>query len=402
MTATFHSVNFDCEVPLSFDTLFYVESIENKQLNQLMQELSADVQNHSRRLKTTPHPFPLHLRYVSQKEVRAGNLASQLHELGFSEDEVPEYVSLLQTGLSTETGGGLALRLAPRYDDCGPIWDETTLLTANLLQCDTPDAIRHTVQEFANEAARKNFLHLTGMTYQQYLNEKRSTNSHSSSLPQGYLGFLRVKPDLNKIDRELDQHARELIELASRKFPDKDISILLKRSNTLLENSKKIQQLCKLEISYNGDISFRDPDGTKRKCDFGRGAVGRVLYILFLRQLERFCKGTSQSPGIDRNHLNRYQNEMMAIYETISERTTRYKTKDEMKKTIEKLWRKPSNEISHINIFFDDTFDREMLGGKHYSIENMPESPDEELYAIGLDKDDFDLGAYSVDRLRIP
>ena len=402
MTATFHTINFDCEVPLSFDTLFYVESIENKQLNQLIQELSADVQNHSRRLKTTPHPFPLHLRYVSQKEVRAGNLASQLQELGYPEDEVPEYVGLLQTGLSTEKGGCLSLKLAPRYDDCGPIWDDTTLLTTDLLQCDTPDAVWHTLQEFANEAARKNFLHLTGMKYQQYLNEKRDSDSYSYSLPQGYLGFLRVKPDLNKIDRELDQHARELIELASKSFPGRDISILLKRSSTLMENSKKIRQLCKMEVSYNGDISFRDPDGIKRKCDFGRGAVGRMLYILFLRQLERFCKGTSQSPGIDRNHLNRYQNEMMAIYEIISERTMRYKTKDEMKKTIEKLWRKPSNEISHINIFFDDTFDREMLGGKHYSIENMPESPDEELYAIGLDKDDFDLGFYSVDTLRIP
>ena len=367
-----------------------------------MQELSADVQNQSRRLKTTPHPFPLHLRYVFQKEVRAGNLASQLQELGYPEDEVPEYVSLLQTGLSTEKGGCLSLKLAPRYDDCGPIWDDTTLLSTDQLQCDTPDAVWHTLQEFANEAARKNFLHLTGMKYQQYLNEKRDSDSYSYSLPQGYLGFLRVKPDLNKIDRELDQHARELIELASQKFPDRDISILLKRSSTLMENSKKIRQLCKMEVSYNGDISFRDPDGIKRKCDFGRGAVGRMLYILFLRQLERFCKGTSQSPGIDRNHLNRYQNEMMAIYEIISERTMRYKTKDEMKKTIEKLWRKPSNEISHINIFFDDTFDREMLGGKHYSIENMPESPDEELYAIGLDKDDFDLGFYSVDTLRIP
>lgn len=402
MTTTFHTTNFDCEVPLSFDTLFYVESIENKQLNQLIQELSADVPNQSRRLKTTPHPFPLHLRYVSQKEVRAGNLASQLQELGYPEDEVPEYVSLLQTGLSTEKGGYLSLKLAPRYDDCGPIWDDTTLLTTDLLQCDTPDAVWHTLQEFANEAARKNFLHLTGMKYQQYLNEKRDSDSYSYSLPQGYLGFLRVKPDLNKIDRELDQHARELIELASKSFPGRDISILLKRSSTLMENSKKIRQLCKMEVPYNGDISFRDPDGIKRKCDFGRGAVGRMLYILFLRQLERFCKGTSQSPGIDRNHLNRYQNEMMAIYEIISERTMRYKTKDEMKKTIEKLWRKPSNEISHINIFFDDTFDREMLGGKHYSIENMPESPDEELYAIGLDKDDFDLGFYSVDTLRIP
>ena len=112
MTATFHTTNFDCEVPLSFDTLFYVESIENKQLNQLIQELSADVQNQSRRLKTTPHPFPLHLRYVSQKEVRAGNLASQLQELGYPEDEVPEYVSLLQTGLSTEKGGYLAMMIA--------------------------------------------------------------------------------------------------------------------------------------------------------------------------------------------------------------------------------------------------------------------------------------------------
>ena len=128
----------------------------------------------------------------------------------------------------------------------------------------------------------------------------------------------------------------------------------------------------------------------------------RVLYILFLRQLERFSKGTSQSPCIDRNHLNRYQDEMVAIYKEISDRTTRFKTNDDLNKTIEKLWRKPSNEISHINIFFDETFDREMLGGKHYTIEKMPESPDDDLYAIGLDKDDFDLGFYSVDTLRIP
>lgn len=400
MAATFHTVNFDCEIPLSFDTLFYVESIDNKQLNRLMLDLSADVQNLSRSLKTTPQPFSLHLRYVTQKEVSASHLASQLQELGYPEDEVTEYVKLLQEGLAAETGGSLALRLAPRYGNYGPMWDEATLLTTPLLQCDTPDAIWNTMQEFANKAARENFLHLTGMTYHEYLSEKNDSHSYSYSLPQGCMGFLRVKPDLNKIDRELDQHARELLDIVSEKFPNKDISILLQRSSALLENAKKIQKICKLTVTDDGLITFRDPDGAKRKCDFGRGIIGRVLYILFLRQIERFHLSLDKSPGISRNHLNKYHKEMVEIYKKISNKTYRYKTDGELDSSIEKLWRKPSNEISHINTFFDETFDIEMLEGKHYTIEKMDELPDDdEMYAIRLDKNDFDLGAYSINRL---
>lgn len=86
------------------------------------------------------------------------------------------------------------------------------------------------------------------------------------------------------------------------------------------------------------------------------------------------------------------------IYKIITERTCRDKTEGELKDTIERLWRNPTNTISHINAFFEDIFDVEALGSKHYTIEKVSE--DDDLWSIGLDINDFDMGAYSIGKLK--
>ena len=73
-----------------------------------------------------------------------------------------------------------------------------------------------------------------------------------------------------------------------------------------------------------------------------------------------------------------------------------------MRASIENLWRNPSNELSHINTFFDKTFDNEALNGKYYTIKEVgTDERGDDLYAVGLDTKDFDLGCFSISKLKV-
>lgn len=205
-----------------------------------------------------------------------------------------------------------------------------------------------------------------------------------------------------EVERGNDPHvvndrAQELMELIIQKYPYGDALKLIDRMKTLSESEGKIKQVCKLSVSDSGIISFIRPDGKKIKCDFEkRGRIARVLYILFLRQIERSGANPGAPTHICRNQLNKFTEEMMAIYSKMCDDRKR----DEMSVSIEQLWRKPSNELSHINTFFDKTFDNEALNGKYYSIEVVgADKRGDDLYAVGLGPEDFDLGCFSISKL---
>ena len=210
--------------------------------------------------------------------------------------------------------------------------------------------------------------------------------------------------DVEKMVREMEEgedprivnnRAHDLLELILKKYPYNDAIKLIKRMETLSENDGKISQLCKLSVDVKGWISFISPDGKKIRCDFERGRLGRALYVLYLRQIERSANDSNTPPFICRNRLVKYKDELLAIYSKMCDN----RNMEEMRASIEKLWRNPTNEISQINGFFDRTFDNEALNGKYYSIEQIDETDDEKPEAIGLTIDDFDLGCYSIRNL---
>lgn len=195
--------------------------------------------------------------------------------------------------------------------------------------------------------------------------------------------------------RVVNDRAHDLLELILKKYPYNDAIKLIKRMETLSDNDGKISQLCKLSVDVKGWISFISPDGKKIRCDFERGRLGRALYVLYLRQIERSANDSNTPPFICRNRLVKYKDELLAIYSKMCDN----RNMEEMRASIEKLWRNPTNEISQINVFFDRTFDNEALNGKYYSIEQIDETDDEKPEAIGLTIDDFDLGCYSIRNL---
>ena len=209
---------------------------------------------------------------------------------------------------------------------------------------------------------------------------------------------------VNEVMKGYDPHvvndrAHELMELIIQKYPYGDAIKLIERMKTLSENEEKIKQVCKLSVSDRGVISFIRPDGKKIKCNFEkRGRIARVLYILFLRQIERSAVNPDLPAHICRNQLNKFNEEMMTIYK----KTCNSRREDDMRASIENLWRNPSNELSHINTFFDKTFDNEALNGKYYTIKEVgTDERGDDLYAVGLDTKDFDLGCFSISKLKV-
>ena len=197
--------------------------------------------------------------------------------------------------------------------------------------------------------------------------------------------------------RVVNDRAHDLLELILKKYPYNDAVKLIKRMEVLSNNEGKIKQVCKLHVDDKGKIFFISPDGKKIRCDFERGRLGRALYVLYLRQIERSAHDQNTPPYICRNRLVRYKDELLAIYSKMCDGENR--NLSQMRTSIEKLWRKPTNEINHINVFFDRTFDNEALNGKYYSIEQIDETDDEKPEAIGLANDDFGLGCYSIHNL---
>jgi len=149
------------------------------------------------------------------------------------------------------------------------------------------------------------------------------------------------------------------------------------------------------DIQYANLKDTKPFDGVFEVTD-ETGHTRRVLYILYLRQIERSANDPDTPPYICRNRLNQYKDEMLAIYSKMCDN----RTVDERRVSIERLWRNPSNDIWHINNFFDTTFDNEALDGNHYSIESVDENDAEKPETIGLDIDNFDLDSYSIQNLR--
>lgn len=191
----------------------------------------------------------------------------------------------------------------------------------------------------------------------------------------------------------LDQHTGGDAKLAAE---------LLGLEKQRRENLDKLKTPCKLLIR-DDKIGIELPDKQFKKITFGRGNVAKMLYVFCLRQIERAEADRKASPCLSRVEMGEHKEELSRIYQNISGKSCNVMDVD--------LWLSSNttsddfaNAIASIRKTFDNLFDVLTLKfkcGKCYSIEIMENNrKNGPRYGIGLDTEDFDLGWYSVNKMR--
>ena len=413
MCAKTYSPDFECNVlaldiekviPLCFNTIYYVECPNNEELNLFVQQRFAEDLN-----ATLPHDLrkiPYRFRYITQKELQPDNFRKHLAELG-ADDNGPATdatIDFLRECLYADTGGYLVARqltkISDKDDENDKIGVEEHLITFPLLDADDKE---EGVKRLLRAVAIADFKILSGVAYHRYYSDKYERRAHQSShSPETMtIGLIVVPLDIPEIDAEIDRKAKLLDKEVNHLLPnDDDEAILIaQRFLDLRKNKRKINKLCALSVDDRGKIYYQI-DGKEVECKFVRGSLGRTLYILYLRQIERAAKDwTGKTPSsICRNHLNKYEDELLEIYTSMSPSGSPF----ERQQRIEDLWRNPSNVISKNNQFFEETFNAEAITPNYYTIEVVGyDENGDELEAVGLETEDFDLGDFSIDKLRV-
>lgn len=394
------------KIPLCFHTIYYMESTENEELNNLVRKYFQQDPNNllHRDLRHLPYRF----QYVAQEEVQSDNLRENLAQNGIDADNpaATETVALMRECLHSETGGFLAARALTK-----PITDDKDeedadsqhehLLTFPLHQTSSP---QRSIQNFVCQLAQADFKTLAGISFYSYSLDKDDKRT-SGGIPSGMMGFLVVRSDTEQVDETIRNTLSELCDRGLIKLSDGDIhknpSSLFKEILEAIDNNKKLTKPCGLWVNENGLIFLSTPEGSL-KCNC-RGKLSRALYILFLRQIERAENDPSgQTPtSICLVDLDKYYDELVSIYQKMNPQGNL----SSWKRSIKILCEEPSNEISHINTDFKGKFHVDHIRekyNKHYTIDLLDEKDPQSgqsLYAIGLTMKDFSLGEFSIYKL---
>ncbi len=390
MFEKFPIVQYSVSGHLAFDTIYYVESKQNKELNKVMSAIE-----HSGRFlfaDTELQPFPFKLSCLSQEELMAENLRARMSG-AFEDHLVTEAIDSLRDCLAADKGGVLTVR-------CLPAQNETvnkgrcTLCTFEEFGAISPEEALDTLQSFACFAAQENFERLSGTSYSQFLNAKeeaRHPRRHSSST----MGFIVVQPDPAQILEEMRNRIDELNSTISDSTDYNDIVKVLEKDLKSLKDKVKYNKPFKVEVHWS-EIKVAI-QGKKETVRFGRGDVADALYIFFLRQLERAHRDRNISPYLSQNEMEKYSAEIASIYKNISGKNPGSISSVFLKSTESNDF---SNALSSIRKFFKNEFDVETLRkdyGKCYSIEIMDKDRgDNPRYGIQLDVEDFDLMRFSI------
>lgn len=390
-------------IPLCFNTIYYVECPDNEELNSLVQQFFLQDLNEllPRDLRRLRYRF----RYLTQKELQPDKLYKRLVEQEVNDNDPATVVAIdfLRECLHTDTGGYLVARQLPKIsekNDTIVLDKEEHMLSFPLLNvANTEQGIR----DFLWRVAAVDFESLSGVSYGRYHSDKyeRRELGRSSSSGTMTISFIQVPLNIPEIDEETDRKAKEFNNMTNDLLPEDEIKAILiaKRALNLRENKLKINKLCPLLVDKQGKIYYKI-DGKEVECKFKRGIIGRALYILYLRQIERAAKdSTGETPSsICRNHLNKYEDELLDIYTSMDPSGTPL----ERQQRIEALWRNPTNEICKINTFFEETFNAEAITPNYYTIEVVGyDKNGDKLEAVGLETEDFDLGDFSIDKLLV-
>lgn len=401
----------DASVPLCFCTIYYVESIDNETLNTLVKKHFQDRANIS--LPKDLQHISYRFQYLTQEDLDLGHLRKRLEKNGINVDSsaADKTLGLLRDCLHADTGGYLVARQLPNMDitDDDENDEETVTCTETTLSLPlrTLQEAEQCIRDFTLALAKEDFQKLTGVSYGYYYKDKYEWKSHTS--PAGTLGFLIRRLDIPEIDKALQKVLMELCQkgyIQPSDIKDTDNAAeALREIAKAIEDNKKIDTFCKLRVGKRGEIRFDAPNGKDMKCNFNRGILGRSLYLLFLRQVQRAALDPSgQTPTcICLGNLDEYKDELYLLYKEQGPAGHAIA----WKRTIENYETKEAiNDISRINSFFDKTFYLDIIEkkyNKNYCINRLEErdpKTGQSLYAVKLDAKDFDLDRFSTDRLK--
>lgn len=169
-----------------------------------------------------------------------------------------------------------------------------------------------------------------------------------------------------------------------------------------LINNEKLNVPCPILVN-NDQIYISIPGIDPEKLSFERGRFAKTLLIFFLRQIERANRDKTVSKFLSQNEMKEgYSDELHKIYECLSRKKNSNLDSLFQKSTLSNDFQ---NTKSSINKCFDQYFNSDEISkfGKCYSIEKNGEedSQGNPRYGVNLDVDDFDLGYYSIDRMKI-
>ena len=383
-------------VPLRYDTIYYVESLNNEALNNTMRQLQQAGQLF---MNTDMLPFPIKLQYVSQKELDSDYLQAKLNAT-YDTEEVNEVVENMRECLSADKGGCLTARYMPSFTKGNVMKDDYAVCSyLNFDSIPIEDAFEK-AKSFACYVAKNDFERLMGKSYYAYQQEKKYEQySRSSSSGFGMMSFLVNLPEPKIVTRNLKQGISDLDDKIKRIAKTNGITPEELLATFLKEQQRKGKQkkVCPIFVK-DDNIYIKISENDNKKVSFNRGYVAKALYIFFLQQIELVSHNINLPGLVSQVELENYKEVLLAIYRDIS---CDYSKSE---KDTSSWWDKEVNTflpaVSSINTFFKNEFDIEALKKTYQSSYLLEirgkDSYGNSRYGLGLSQNNIDLGKYSV------
>jgi|GEM_PF-1823195 len=400
MNFNFRITALPAPVSLRYDTVYYVESPDNEELNNAMRKR----QEAGPLFKDTEMlPFPIKLQYVSQKELDSDYLKAKFNGT-YDVEEVDEVIENMRECLSADKGGSLTARCVPLFTTGNIMEDDYAVCYYQDFDSVRIEYAFENAKSFARYVAETDFKRLVGKSYAEYRREKEDDwfdqYSGPSSSGFGMMGFqVRNLPEPRRVTRnkqygvpELDKNIKQIAELNGI-TPEELVATYLNEK----QRKGKLQKVCPIFVKGN-DIYIKISEKENKKVSFGRGHVSKALYIFYLQQIELVWHNIDLPGLLSQVELEKYKEVLLSIYWDISGNYSK------SEKDIISWWDKEVNTflpaVTAINKFFRKEFDVETLE-KEYNSSYLLEIKDKDSYGnsrygITLGINDFDLGWYSV------
>ena len=399
---------FSSIVPLRYDTVYYVESIDNEDLNHTMRQLQ---QTGPLFYDSEMMSFPMKLQYVSQKDLDSDYLLAQLNGT-CDADDLNDTIDNLRQCFSADSGGTLVARCLPAFSYDDVMEDDSAVCSYPEVRSTSPEDAVENAKLFARFVAEENFERLSGESYCTFQQAKEDAKYPRRSSGGYGMGFIVRLPDPKKITDDMQRRVSELDDIIKKltenddNFADELLSVFLKQR----QGEGKPKKVYPVVVERD-KIYIKISEKKRKHVVFRRAGIAKTLYIFFLRQIEKANKNHSEPIYVSKTGLADYKEELISIYERMSRWATHGNPDDiDIENIIESLYDKTksnhnefNNSLSSIRYFFNNEFDVDAIKehfNKCYTVEKMGKDKfGNDTYGINLAPEDFELGMYSIDRL---
>jgi hypothetical protein len=373
---------FNSMVPLNYDTIYYVESLDNETLNDTMRRLAQQPQPLFE--DTEMQPFPFLLKYLARTEL-------MMNPQMFNDEMTAEYISELCHHLTTGPGGTLAARYLPIFSSNDTFEDDHLIISLQDFSTTIPEHAENTARVFAMDVAKTNFYRLANATYDDYLESMRPSRPYSG-FGQEVFGMITRKKTKVEIDANHQRHIDQLSDwLNQNNFSVEEQVIFLDELSKRLKNQSKIKEVYPLQV-YNENIYIVLSSREEVKIHFRKARKAKVLYIFYLRHAKLSVGKTSYPKHVSFVDLEKYKDELVNIYVNLGEDIKSAKTKiDHLCESSAVFY----DIQSSINTSIREIIDEEANGTENYLIkivDGESDSRGNSVYGVNLDPDLINLG----------